>query len=73
MEYGVHFEEEGKVEIPWKVEKLLTSLDSAVDEMLDFNKRFIMDILKPLKSFEQRNVDAVLHQQFSLSCKWTNS
>ena len=47
-----------------KEKKALTNLDYAVEEMIDFNNRFISDILQPLKSFEEKNTSPNLCKQF---------
>ena len=47
-----------------KDEKSLTNLDFAVDEMIDFNNRFISEVLKPLKSFQQKNASHILTTHF---------
>ena len=47
-----------------KEEKSLTNLDCAVREMINFNDRFISDVLRPLESFEAKNTSHVLGKQF---------
>ena len=42
----------------------LVDLEETMMEMIDFNDRFISDVLQPLKSFEEKNTSLVLSKQF---------
>ena len=47
-----------------EIERAQTSLDFAIEELIDFNARFLREVLEPMKRCEEKNSNDLLKREF---------